>query len=35
MNVTIIDPRMVIYDAPVIVRKEALLQRIADYVRQG
>ena len=35
VNVTIIDPRMVIYNAPVIVRKEALLQRIADYVRQG
>jgi len=35
MNATIIDPRTVIYDAPVIVRKEALLQRIADYVRQG
>jgi hypothetical protein len=31
----LIDPRMVLYDAPVLVRKEAFLQRICDYCRHG
>lgn len=32
---TPIDPSRVIYDAPVLIRKEALFQRLADYCRQG